>query len=93
MLKLAFVFFVLSLAAGFLGFSGLSNKAPNIAGILFLAAASVVCCLTSTRRRVRGRRCNRCCAPDWDARTGLAYRVGFPDASGVMVCTGVAETT
>lgn len=41
MLKLALVFFVVSLVAGLFGFSGLSGAAAGVARTLFLVAAAI----------------------------------------------------
>ncbi len=47
-LKLAFVFFIGSLIAGFFGFSGLSNATAGTAKILFFVAALVFVGLVAT---------------------------------------------
>ena len=41
MLKLALVFFVVSLLAGFFGFSGVSRATAGIAKVLFFVAAAI----------------------------------------------------
>ncbi len=41
MLKLALVFFIVSLVAGFFGFSGVSKAAAGIAKVLFVVAAVI----------------------------------------------------
>lgn len=41
MLKLALVFFVISLVSGFFGFSGVSNATAGLARILFFVALAV----------------------------------------------------